>query len=106
MTETPGYCDFVLQASHTMNTQDVERVASFFHDDATYDYVPLQPPMKGKEEIKTFFEDLFIGFPDFHVEQRNSLISGNILITECTITATHLGELYITSSQQLEILSR
>ncbi len=77
-----------------LNTQDAEKVVSYFHDDATYDYVPLQPPMKGREEIRTFFEDTFIGFPDFHVEQRNKVISGNILITECTVTATHLGEIY------------
>jgi len=77
-----------------LNTQDVESVVSFFLDDATYDYVPLPPTMKGKEEIATFFEDVFTGFPDFHVEQRNELISDNILITECTITGTHMGEIF------------
>ena len=77
-----------------LNTQDVEDTASYFLDDAVYDYVPLQPPSEGKEAIAVFFDDLFQGFPDFHVEQRRILAFGNNLVTECTFTATHSGEIF------------
>lgn len=75
-----------------LNAQDVEQVASYFLDDAVYDYVPLPTPMEGKEAIEAFFEGVFQGFPDFHVEQRRKLAAGNNLVTECTVTATHQGE--------------
>ncbi len=77
-----------------LNTQDLDGVASYYHEDATWDYVALPPVHEGKEQIRTFYDEIFKGFPDFHVEHRNRLISEDILITECTVTATHLGEIF------------
>ena len=77
---------------NALNAQDVEQTASYFLDEAVYDYVPLPPPMEGKEAIAAFFRGVFQGFPDFHVEQRRKLVAGNNLVTECTVTGTHQGE--------------
>ena len=79
-------------ANAALNAHDVALYMSYFTDDIVYDYMSSPPSMEGKEAVAGFFGSLFQAFPDFHVEQRHILVSGNILVTECTVTGTHLEE--------------
>ena len=79
-------------ANNALNAHDVDTMMSFWTDDIIYDYVAAPPPAEGKEEVAAFFGAIFQGFPDIHIEQRRKLISGNIMVTECTVTGTHSGE--------------
>jgi len=78
--------------SDAMNAHNAEEVATYFHEDAVYEYLPMPPPLNGRQEIAAVFASAFQAFPDWHVEQRRIVVSGNIIVTECTITGTHLDE--------------
>lgn len=79
-------------ANDALNAHDVDAMMSFWTDDIIYDYVAVPPPAEGKQQVAAFFRAAFQALPDMHVEQRNILVSGNIVVTECTVTGTHLGE--------------
>jgi len=78
-----------------INTHDIEAIASFWADDAVFDYLPSQLPLEGKEAIVAFFEGVFQAFPDWQCcpdGPRRQLVSGNIVVAECTTVGTHEGE--------------
>ena len=75
-----------------VNEWDVDKILSYFTDDAVYDFVPSPPPMTGKEQIGAFFGGLFGGLPDFHYTPIRILQSENRIVTEGQVTGTHLGE--------------
>ncbi len=80
------------EMKQAINAQDPDGIIAVWADDCVYDYAALPQPLVGKEQIRQFFADLFTGFPDFHVEQRQILVSDNIIVTECSTTGTNLGE--------------
>ena len=49
-----------------LNAHDFDSTMSYFTEDAVFHFVPSPVPMNGKQEIRTFFEDLLVSFPDFH----------------------------------------
>ena len=79
-------------SNNALNAHDVDTMMSLWTDDIIYDYVAAPSPADGKEEVAAFFGAMFQAVPDFHVEQRRKLVSGNIMVTECTVTGTHQGE--------------
>jgi len=78
-------------ADKALNAHDLDLWLSYLTDDAVFDYVPLPTPMNGKEEIKAFFEGVFVGFPDFGTTEGLILAAENIVVVEHSITGTHLG---------------
>jgi steroid delta-isomerase-like uncharacterized protein len=78
--------------NNALNAHDVDEMMAYFTDDAVEDVVALPPPATGKAEVAAFFAGFFKGFPDLNVTQRRILVSGNIMVTECTMTGTHQGE--------------
>jgi len=74
-----------------LNAHDMDLWLSYLTDDPVFDYVPLPTPMNGKEEIRSFFEDLFVGFPDIGTIEGRVLSAGNIVVVEHIIGGTHLG---------------
>ena len=75
-----------------VNEWDVNKILSYFTEDAVYDFVPSPPPMVGKEQIGAFFSGLFGGIPDFHYTPIRILQSDNRIVTEGQVTGTYLGE--------------
>ena len=72
--------------------QNLDQFMAYFADDAVYDYVAAPAPMTTKAEIRTFFDDLFFTWPDFHATSELLLMAGNIVVTEHPTTATQLGD--------------
>ena len=79
--------------SEAVEALDVDRVLSYFTDDAVYNFVPQPPPMNGKEEIGAFLGGLFQGVPDFDYVERHNQVADNVLVREAVVQGTHLGEL-------------
>jgi steroid delta-isomerase-like uncharacterized protein len=75
-----------------LNAHDLDTALSYWADDCVYDYVALPTPFEGKEAIRGFFEDLFVGFPDFGTTEGHILAADNIVVVEHSTTGTHLGE--------------
>ncbi len=80
------------EIGEAINAHDVDKLLTYFADDAIYEFVPLQLPITTKEEMKKFFEDLFKAFPDYKTVSEHAIFSGNIVVTEHVTTGTHLGE--------------
>jgi steroid delta-isomerase-like uncharacterized protein len=60
-----------------MNAHDLEKMLTFFTDDAVYDCMPMGKLSRGKKEIKDFFSDTFTSFPDFKIEMKSNFIAGD-----------------------------
>ena len=76
-----------------INAHDVDQLMSYFADDAVTDFVASgATPAHGKEEVAEFMEALLKAFPDIHFDTHRMLISGNILVSEYTMTGTHTGD--------------
>jgi steroid delta-isomerase-like uncharacterized protein len=79
------------EMKQSLNTHDLDRLMAVWTEDCVYDYAAAPQSAIGKEQIRQFFVDLFTGFPDFHVEQRQIVVSGNIMVTECITNGALLG---------------
>ena len=64
------------------NTQDSEKVASFFADDCLYEERGLGLEHHGKTEVKNYAIFTFVSIPDFWMEQRRILVDGNMVARE------------------------
>jgi steroid delta-isomerase-like uncharacterized protein len=50
-----------------LNARDLDGVAKHWHDDLLEDFIVLGP-LHGVAAVRSFFEELFAAFPDFHIE--------------------------------------
>ena len=55
-----SHADIVNDFTAAWNAMDIDKVMSFFTEDAAYANVPMGPPNVGKEQIRTFIEG-FLG---------------------------------------------
>lgn len=65
---------------------DIDKIVSFFTDDALYTNIPMGPPNVGKENIRTFIEG-FLGDAescDFIVHHQVEDLEKNIVMNERT----------------------
>jgi steroid delta-isomerase-like uncharacterized protein len=60
-----------------VNAHDLEKILTFFTDDAVYDCMPMGKLSHGKKEIGNFFSDTFTSFPDFKIEMKSAFIAGD-----------------------------
>jgi len=74
-----------------MNAHDVDQFISYIADDIVFDSVPMPPPLNGKEAVAGLVKSIFEGFPDFHIKLDSVMSSGNMVVSEYTITGTHQG---------------
>lgn len=59
---------------------------------ALYDPGIPEGELHGRDAIETFLRDLRTGFPDFEVTIDDSLVEGDTIMTEWTVSGTHDGE--------------
>ena len=50
--------------SRAWSSHDIERIASFFTDDCSYEDVAVGVVNRGKEQLKAFVQATFAAFPD------------------------------------------
>jgi len=60
-----------------VNEHDLEKMLTFFTDDAVYDCMPMGKLSRGKKEIKDFFSNTFTSFPDFKIEMKSAFMAGD-----------------------------
>jgi steroid delta-isomerase-like uncharacterized protein len=76
------------------NAHDVDRLLTFFTDDGVYEDVALARVNKGKGEIRSFFEEAFLAFPDFHLKDDGAtVLPDGKYVAEWTMSGTHDGDL-------------
>jgi len=78
-------------ADQALNAHDLDLFLSYFTEDPGFEFVPSGAPLKGKAEIRAFFEATFVGFPDFATTEARVIAAGNIVVSEHSTTGTHQG---------------
>ncbi len=70
------------------NSHDVEKILTFFTDDAVYDCMPMGKVSRGKKELKDFFSSTFANFPDFKLEAKSGFSAGDWGASEWVMSGT------------------
>ncbi len=70
---------------------DLDSLVDTFGDAAEWHNKPANDVMKGRNAIRTFYSDLFAGFPDFWLEIPKRYYAGDAIIVEGTFGGTHTG---------------
>lgn len=79
-------------ADQAVNAHDLDAQMSYWAEDCTYVFGPLSTPLRGKEAIRSFFESLYAGIPDFTTTDGTAWAAGNIVVVEHVASGTQLGE--------------
>ena len=58
-------------------SHDVEKIASFFTNDCIYEDVASGVVRNGKEELKTFLNNILTAFPDLKIEMKSYFVAGD-----------------------------
>ena|SRR5688572_22997565 len=70
---------------------DLDRLLSTFGDDPEWHNKPSNEVLHGAESIRTFYSDLFAGFPDFWLDIRSRHATDDAIIVEGLLGGTHTG---------------
>jgi steroid delta-isomerase-like uncharacterized protein len=76
-----------------VNTRNVEKIVEQYADDATFQLPSLDTPLKGKEAIRSFLQGSFAAFPDWTIDVRSVVVSGNETLVVNSVRGTQDGPL-------------
>jgi steroid delta-isomerase-like uncharacterized protein len=77
----------------TWSSHDMDQVLPLYTDDCTYEDVTLGAVNHGKEELRSFGQFFFSGFPDVTFEMTSGFVAGNWAGGEWIMKGTHTGDL-------------
>ena len=78
--------------SKAWNQRDIEKILSFFIDDAKMEYAGSGTVFQGKDEIKAELIRIFDAWPDNRFEWHLAFVAGNMAAFEWTRYATHTAD--------------
>jgi steroid delta-isomerase-like uncharacterized protein len=81
----------VLKELEALSRQEVEGVLSFYREDVVFEDVSLDEPLRGKQQMRQFMEDIYRAFPDLRVEVINVIAEGPLVAAEYYLLGTHRG---------------
>jgi steroid delta-isomerase-like uncharacterized protein len=81
---------FVRDEIRDLSRGDLTAVLAYYTDDVFFHDVSTQP-CHGKEEMRDFMAIFYRGFPDLHIEIRNVIAEGQIVVAEYDLLGTHTG---------------
>ena len=90
-TNTRSAIEVVKEHMAAEDRQDLEATVATFTEDCYYQVPGLGIDMRGKEEIRRWYEESFAAVPDFrNTDERYYESEGNVFF-EANIEGTHLG---------------
>ena len=81
------------------NAHDVDKILSEWTDDCIREDVALGTLYRGKAEVRATLESEFSAFPDFKLEFKSVIASGDRVATEWVTTGTFKGVLTLVGIQ-------
>jgi steroid delta-isomerase-like uncharacterized protein len=69
---------------------DLDAVLAYYTDDVFFHDVSAQP-CHGKQEMRDFMAIFYRGFPDLHIDVRNVIAEGSLVVAEYDLLGTHTG---------------
>jgi steroid delta-isomerase-like uncharacterized protein len=70
---------------------DLDAVLAYYTDDVFFHDVTTDP-CHGKEEMRSFMQVFYTGFPDLRIEVGNIVAGGSFVFAEYELLGTHRGE--------------
>jgi steroid delta-isomerase-like uncharacterized protein len=74
------------------NQHDIEGVMATYAESARYDDEPYDEHHEGGGEVRRYYERLMRALPDLRIEVMRRHVTEEVVILECVIGGTHLGE--------------
>jgi steroid delta-isomerase-like uncharacterized protein len=74
------------------NEHDLEGVMLTYAASARYDDEPYGEHHAGRREVRLYYERLMRALPDLRIEIHRRHVTDEVVILECVIGGTHLGE--------------
>ena len=74
-----------------LNAHDMDLWLSYCVEDCVFDFVPLPAPIIGDEALRAFFDETFVGYPEFGTTEGLTLAAGNIVVVEHSTSGTQDG---------------
>jgi steroid delta-isomerase-like uncharacterized protein len=74
------------------NEHDLEGVMQTYAESARYDDEPYDEHHHGSGEVRLYYERLMRALPDLRIEIQRRHATDEVVILECIIGGTHLGE--------------
>lgn len=71
--------------------RELERLLGTLAHDSVYEESLLEKPVRGKEAIAEYYQELWRGFPDFTYVVTNRVADDSCVIYEMTFRGTHTG---------------
>jgi predicted ester cyclase len=86
--------------TEAINAHDLDRVLGYYSPDA----VCVTPAgiAEGQEQIAWFYEQFFQGFPDFRQTPWLEVDCDDPVVTEWTLTGTHLGPFLLPDGREVQ----
>jgi steroid delta-isomerase-like uncharacterized protein len=90
-TSTRSALEVVKEHMEAEDRQDVEATLATFTDDCYYSVPGVGVELRGKEQIRNWYEESFVAVPDFRNSNERYYESGSDVFFEANIEGTHLG---------------
>jgi steroid delta-isomerase-like uncharacterized protein len=74
------------------NEHDLEGVMQTYSESARYDDEPYDEHHSGSGEVRRYYERLMRAVPDMRIDVQRRHATDEVVILECVISGTHLGE--------------
>src|SRR2546423_4087902 len=84
--------EVVRQHMAAEDRQDVDAILATFTEDCWYRVPGLGLKLRGKDQIRGWYEDTFRAIPDFRNVDEHYWIAGDQVFFEAHIEGTHLGD--------------
>jgi steroid delta-isomerase-like uncharacterized protein len=90
-TGTRSALEVVKEHMEAEDRQDVEAILATFTEDCYYSVPGIGVELRGKEQIRRWYEESFTAVPDFRNSDERYYESGSNIFFEASIEGTHLG---------------
>jgi predicted ester cyclase len=82
----------VVRALHqAMNQHDIEAALAYYSPESVNHAAPGAP--RGRDGLRRVFTALFALFPDFHLNEEDSVAEGDKVVVRMTFSGSHQGQL-------------
>jgi steroid delta-isomerase-like uncharacterized protein len=73
-----------------INSHDVDKIATLFTEDCSYEDVALGSVMHGRDAVKRAYSSIFASVPDFGLDMVSLVIAGGYAASEWLMTGTSI----------------
>jgi len=84
--------EVVTEVFAAVREHDVERMVSLFAEDCVFEDVPAGSIASGVDEFRAYMEEVWVGIPDFHVEECKLVGDDGYVAGELLLAGRHEGE--------------